>query len=227
MKLDALIPFLMVGGILAAIGLFVWWAHVMEKKRREALAAMAEQMGLMYKQDGDGELHQRIGGFSLFNQGHSRKLYNVILGETDEVRIAIFDYQYTTGSGKHKTTHSQTVASLESPRLHVPDFSMRPEGFFDKIGGVMGFQDIDFEDHPEFSNAFVLKGPDEDRIRRFFNKDLLDFFAEQKGCMVEAESGRMIYYRKGRRKPDELQTVLSEAYQIYGMIVDRDASATA
>ncbi len=219
----ALIPFVFMGLIAFGIGVALYIHHRNEKARTEGLSQTAQTMGLIFNAQSDGSIESRLGGMSLFNMGHSKKLFNCISGETDEVRISIFDYQYTVGSGKNQSTKVFSVAALESPRLAMPAFTMRPETFFDKVGSMLGFQDIDFDDHQPFSESFVLKGPDEAAIRAFFQKPLLDFFAQRTGVLVEGEEGRMIFYRSGKCKPDLIEELLSEAYGVFGVIADRQA----
>ena len=54
----------------------------------------------------------------------------------------------------------------------MPRFELKPEGFFDRIGSVLGGHDIDFAEDPEFSRACRLKGPDEPAIRETFHAGL-------------------------------------------------------
>ncbi len=221
-------------GILVIIGFFVmfagllaylWWA---EKKRKQALAEVAEELGLEYFPDGKPDLLTDIGDFALFNIGHSRKQTKVIMGETDDVRIAIFDYRYTTGSGKNQSTHQQSVVALQSPQLQMPTFNMRPEGIFDKIGSALGFQDIDFPSHPDFSRMFVLQGPDETQIRDFFDEELLSQFEQLEGYTVAGRNGALILYRSGKRiKPEQIKDYLGKAYEVFGWMVDRQARTRA
>ncbi len=215
------LPFLIIGAIIilifGAVAVAMWY----EKKRREELEALAEELGLVFQPDGDDQLHAEVSSFALFGHGGGRKITNLILGETEEVKIALFDYQFTTGSGKQKQTHRQTVASLQSPSLQCPHFTMRPEGMFDKIGGAFGMQDIDFESHPVFSGMFLLKG-DETQIRKFFTPAVLNFFEEQKGISVEARPGALIFYRaRSRVNPAEMKGLLTQAYEIFGFMVDQ------
>lgn len=225
--LEDFMPFIIIGGVILFIVGGVLVGSYFEKKRRENLLAAAEEMGLSYFPDGNPDLQSRMSRFGLFNTGHSKKLNNLILGDTDEVRIAIFDYSYTTGSGKNKSTSRQTIAALESDSLNpIPEFSMRPESMFHKIGGVFGMQDIDFDSHPEFSKMFLLKGPEETEIRSLFRPILLDFFEQKKGVCVEAGPGSLIFYRSRKKvPPEEIKVLLEEAYQVFGAIVDPEAKS--
>ncbi|MFM7117516.1 MAG: hypothetical protein ACKO0N_12855 [Planctomycetota bacterium] len=220
--MEVLIPLAIMAIVIALLGIFGWISHKQEKERTAKIGQLAASMGLEFRPQGDLELSQRLGILQLFKLGHSRKLMNLLTGETDECRISIFDYRYTTGSGKSTHTTKLTLAALESKRLRIPAFTLRPENFFDKIGGLLGLQDIDFADNLEFSKTFVLKSAEEEKTRELFNRSLQDFFIEREGCCVEAFPGIMVYYIPGsRRKPEEFPGLLEEAYQVFGVIVDR------
>ena len=156
------------------------------------------------------------------NRGRAKKAKNLLSGDAGDVKISIFDYQYTTGSGKNSRTAIQTVVALESTGIQAPAFSMRQQGgFFDKIGKFFGGQDIDFEGHPKFSEMFVLQGPNEDAIRLFFTPALLTFFETKVGHSIEGALGKMILYKSGKRTPPEdVKDLLASAYEVYGHIVD-------
>ena len=216
-----LLPFLIFGGIILLIGGGIWYSYYAEKKRREHLEQAALEMGLTFFPDGDERLLELLRRFRLFNQGRARKMKNLVQGDSGEVQIAIFDYQYTTGSGKNSTTHRMSIAALQSGELRCPDFTMRPENFLDKIGGALGFQDIDFDSHPTFSQSFVLQSSDEEAVRKYFQPNLLEFFETRPGVCVEAQPGMMFFYRSGKRvKPDEIKDLLASAYEVFGTMVD-------
>jgi hypothetical protein len=220
--LAAALPILIFFAVAGLVVGVIYASVVMEKKRTKKVEEIAGGMGLVFSATGDSNLQSRLGAVNLFTHGRDRRLINLVSGATEECTISIFDYQYTTGSGKHSQTHKSTIAALESTNLKNPAFTLRPEDLFDKIGGMLGFQDIDFPDHEEFSRSFVLKGPEEAEIRSFFNKTLLDFFSERAGSSVEAIPGMMIYYIPGRRrKPEEFAALLEEAYKVFGAIVDK------
>lgn len=218
---DQLIPLLFIGAaaIFVIVGMFR--AKRLAKKRLAAMEEMANELGLSWFQSGTLEQTESHSGFNLFSQGRAREMSNLIEGVTDEVRICIFDYQFTTGHGKHKRTVQQTVASLSSGQLNCPLFSMRPEGIFDRVGGMLGFQDIDFDSHPEFSRLFVLKGSNEEAIRNFFRPPVLEFFETQRGISVEGKGNTMCFFRAGKIvAADQITDLLSDAYRVFGCLVD-------
>ena len=196
--------------------------HHIEKKRTAALIAVASELGLEFSATEDDKLLERMQIFSLFNRGHSRKMKNVMKAETETANLTIFDYLYTTGGGNSSRTHAQTVVAMESEALNIPNIKLRPEGFFDRVGSALGFQDIDFESHAEFSKSFVLQGQDEGAVRAFFDTELLDFFTEKQGSYVESVPGVFIFFRGGgRRKPQQIREIMDEGFAAYTALTRR------
>src|SRR5436190_7821917 len=134
--LIAIVALLVVLGI--GIGMYY------EKKRREALEKVAGELGLEFFPQGIPGLLEAVRGYALFKEGRGHGVTNTIRGITDDVELTIFDFTYTTGSGKHSHTHRQTMIGLVSPRLQLPDFSLTPEHFFHKIAKLFGMKDINF-----------------------------------------------------------------------------------
>ena len=171
----------------AVIGGVIWVSHLQDKKRTEKLRQIADEMGLPFYPQGNDSLISELSNFPLFSEGRSKKIKNMLHGETSEVEVGIFDFRYTTGSDKSSHTHKQSVAYFRSPELDYPDFALRPEHLFHRIGGVFGYQDIDFESHPRFSKSYLLRGNSEHKIRLLFNDEILAFF--------DIGTGRLKYFR--------------------------------
>ena len=216
-----LIPVLFVIGTILMTGFIIWLVHLSEKKRRDALQAIATELGLQFSATQNDDLMERMEEFSLFNKGHSRKIHNVMTTEADSLRLTMFDYQYTVGGGQNSQTHRQTVVAFESDALELPAFSLRPEGFFNRIGAALGMQDIDFTEHPEFSQSFVLSGLDEAAVREFFDQKLLDLFAKDKKVCLQSTKGAFVFFHKGRRKPEEIRGCMDQAFTIHTAFIDR------
>jgi hypothetical protein len=212
---------LMISGSLALVAGIMWLIHHYEKKRSEALRAIAAELGLEFSATQDDTLLANVQVFSLFNKGRSRKMKNMMKAATELAQLTIFDYQYTTGGGKSSHTHRHTVVAMQSDSLSRPSFTLRPEGLFDKIGAAIGFQDIDFDDHPEFSKSFALKGENEQAIRHFFDAKMLELFAKRKKICVESRPGVFIYLSGGRKKPEQIRDFMSEGYTIYSAFAER------
>lgn len=220
-------PFIFIIAGLAVFGVIFWIGTIYEKKRTEKVSAVADQLGLTFSPGEDHALLSKLQIFELFNKGRARKMKNVMTAETDTTSLGIFEYQYTTGSGKNSHTHKFTIAAMETPSLQLPQFTTRPEGFLDRIGSAMGFQDIDFDEHPEFSDAFVLKGENETAIRSFFDTRMLDLFASNKGIHVDAHGSLLTYRKKGRQKPEAIADFMAEAYEFLNAFNEPESPTTS
>jgi hypothetical protein len=194
----------------AVIGLFVILAVISwqkEKERTRVLQMAASQLGWSFAEVAPLNMIAGLERFALFNQGHGKQIKNFMYGEATGIKAAVFDYFYVTGSGKNRQTHAQSVVYLEPPNLSVPFFSLRPEGFLLKIFTAFGYQDIDFGQRPEFSKQYILRGPDEQAIRRTFNDGLLSFYENYSGTCTDGGGNQLFVYRGGYRfQPQEIQS---------------------
>ena len=214
--------------VVIGIALCLFLAHLIKKrrarKRTADLQLVAADLNLEFRDTGDAGLQHDLAAFPLFNIGRAHKLTNLFVAETPALKINLFDYEYTTGHGKHKRVRRQTVAAVQSTELVIPDFIMRPERKLDLVGSLLGRQDIDFADHPAFSKAFVLKSGDETATRDFFDTALLDYFAAHGTISFEAAQGAFLYFRRWKYVPpqtDALRDFLAEGHQAFQALQER------
>jgi hypothetical protein len=200
--------------VVALGGVIFYINYLAEKKRTEAMRREAEELGFDFTAADRAKLFNRLLEFHLCSQGHGKRIYNVLRGESNDLRVTIFDYRYTTGGGKHGHTSNQTVVCFQMKGPGLPSFFLRPETFLDRIGGLFGFQDIDFDEHPVFSKKYLLRGRDAPAIRESFTEEVLTFYESVAGVSTEANGNRLLYYRHGKRvKPLEIREFLEEGFK--------------
>ncbi len=220
-KFFLLIVFVALGAL--AVGVMLYYR---EQKRRDGLRGVATQLGFSFSPEGNPHLLASLGQFHLFSQGRSRKVRNVMCGEIQDIAVSLFDYRYTTSSGRHNRVHDQTVVLFESERLALPFFTLRPEGFFHKMAGALGYGDIDFEGSAAFSDACLLKGADEDRIRGIFVPEVRAFYTRHDRLCTEGEGCRLVHYREGRRvDPEGIESWLQEGLDVLDLFLEKKAGA--
>ncbi len=157
-----LVVLVLTGIILGAI-----YSSKAAKQRRLDLAELARGWGWSFDLLKDPTHDERYAHFSEFCQGHSRAAYNTLRGSMliqDRQYPAImgdYTYKVTSSNGKSTTTTTYHFSYLivHLPFAMVPELTIRKEGFFDKIAGAIGFNDIDFES-AEFSRRFMVKSSD-------------------------------------------------------------------
>lgn len=208
--------------VLTVIATVLWLFLRHQKERTAQFKQISDRMGFLFYPKGDDAFLENLAGLHLFSQGHSKKVNNLLhgvsgqLGATDQVEVGIFAYRYVTGGGQHSRAVRQTVIAFRSPQLHLPEIALRPQNLFHRIGGVFGYQDIDFDAHPKFSKKYLLRGNDEQKIREVFTHELLAFFETEEGISVEAGGDQLIFYRGGKRiRPEDVRSFMEEGLQVF------------
>ncbi|MBN1137023.1 MAG: hypothetical protein JXM73_10575 [Anaerolineae bacterium] len=200
-----------------AVVLFVAYLGVGRYKKQRRMAQMraaAERLGYEFFEKED-DLGDAFDEFVLLSRGRHREKANFLRTRVDGVAVTILDYGYIVGHGRNQRTHRQSVLVFDSERLDLPAFALRPEKLGDKLQGLKGQQDIDFEDHPGFSSAYVLQGPDEARVRALFDTEKLAFFARRPGLGVEGNGRKLLYCRAGKRvSPKAIPSFVEEGLAI-------------
>lgn len=182
-------------GAAALVLLFLGLNAYLEAKRRREFAEEALRLGFAAPPEGEGgwPFDQ---GHALFSLGRGQAIDNLVQS-SHGARSWIFDYEYTTGSGKSRSRHTQTVAAFETP-ASLPRFQMFPEQFYHWFAELVGFKDIDFDDNKQFSDQYRLLAEDEAAIRRLFNPPAVSRLAALPGWSVEGAGRILLVYQASK-----------------------------
>ncbi|MBL7661361.1 hypothetical protein JNK13_01280 [bacterium] len=192
-------------GAIIFVGAILYYAYLTAKKRREALLAVSRQIGFQYLESDPGTFFAQLAPFQLatFGKAYSRKLFNILKGRISEGELILADYRYTSGSGKNKHTRNQTIMLLQSDKLSLPQFELRPENFFDKLADTFGFKDIDLPQHPEFSKTFLIKGAEQQHVQALFSPTVITYLMQNRDLHIEGSGNQLLIYRYNRITPAE------------------------
>lgn len=202
-----LIPMALIAGVVAL------QFHLIARRRR-LLKEAAASLGFTYTATDVGA---SVGGLPhpLFQRGYDDKVSNVLDGSASGVRARLFDYQYTTGGGKNRSRHHQTVAAFQLTQSTLPDFEMFPERFYHWFAEAAGYKDIDFDSDPAFSRSYRLLGADEHAVRRLFHPGVVAPWGTRPGWTVEGSGQTLLFYRpRVIVKPDDVAGFLSETREL-------------
>lgn len=200
-----------VGGILivllvvAAVAGLAMFAAKKERERREELRLLAADLGLSFdpaRRRGE----EQYRGFAPFQQGHSRCALNTMEGVVECIGrpfgalMGDFEYKVTSHNGKTTTTttHHFSYLMLRVPLRDLPDLAIRPEGFFDKIAGAIGFDDIDFES-AEFSRKFLVKSAEKRFAYDVVDPRMMEFLLANPRRQVQLAGGSLLLSDGARR----------------------------
>ncbi|MEP4534628.1 MAG: SulP family inorganic anion transporter [Cyclobacteriaceae bacterium] len=145
-----------------------------------------------------------ITGFSFSKSGKISYTQNLISGSFEDYRFIFSEVVYDTDL-RTKAATDLLPALIIKPKesnFSWPVFTMEKEGFFEKVADMANSKDIDFEDHPVFSDKFLLKGPQEDEIRKFFNPALLHLIESNPIYHLESNGRKLIIYRFDKKEKD-------------------------
>ena len=179
--------------LVAMIGLVLYVAKLdkeREKKRRNEIKAYCSSNGLKYNDIGFKFLNI-ASGFALanMNRGSGHQWLAEVYGKRDDLEFYIIDHSYITGSGKSRHLHHDTLCLIRDKNINIPCFYARTEDpIFDTIGKIFGGQDINFSEDKKFSSKFVLQGPVEADIRKFFTEPVRKAFVDFHHSSYQYES---------------------------------------
>ena len=152
-----------------------------------------------------------------FNFGINSRIahaQNIVSGKYEGVRLIYSEIVYDR-SLDTISPDSQLSAIIIIPPSDIPVFILEREGFFEKVTDLAYKADIDFTAHPVFSDKFLLKGPDEQKIRDFFHPGLIRKIEQNPRFHIESNGRAIILYRFD--KADDNQSI-SELFR-FGKIM--------
>jgi hypothetical protein len=168
MRVMVVFPILVLAAAVA--GGVVYVGYLIKKKRREAFAVMAAQLGLQYSPaDPFGILSEP---FALFEKGDGRGVENVMWGSWQGIELRGFDYWYYEESNDSKGGRSRSYSRFDCAIVPVDatcvHLTITHENLMTRLAGALTFHDIQFESEA-FNRAYNVKSPD----KKFAN-DLID-----------------------------------------------------
>jgi hypothetical protein len=174
-------------------------AHRAAKRFRDAMAAIADANGFDFGETDLPGVAELRAPFAAFARGHSRKAGPTIAGtttiggRTQFVALGKFRFDETRGSGKDRRTttteFSYVVVALPYP---TPKLQIRREGLLDKLAGVFGFDDIDFES-AEFSRRFHVTSKDRKFAYDLVTPKMIDFLMTHDVPPIELDVGVVLW----------------------------------
>ncbi|MCW5768289.1 MAG: hypothetical protein KIT19_06370 [Phycisphaeraceae bacterium] len=209
------------GGILVVAGLIAIaiQAHKAHLRRLAALRAFADSMGWTFFTRQDRSHDDEYAHFAAFRRGTNRHAFNTMQGPLSigghvyRAKAGDFYYEIQQTNGKNTSTSRYTFSYLilEAPFAGIPDMYIRREGVIDKLAGMLGFDDIDFES-AEFSRRFHVSGRDKRFVYDIVSPPMMEYLMKSLPGFVEIEHGRfLITDATTRWKPEHYPSMVNWA----------------
>ncbi|PTM03845.1 MAG: sulfate transporter [Bacteroidetes bacterium] len=119
------------------------------------------------------------------------------LSPKGEVDWLLADVHYQEGGFYGNQDLHATMLSIPLS-TKAPLFVIDRESLLDKVAFLAGFKDIVFELYPDFSNRFKVKGEDEQAIKKFLSRAIIDFLEEHKSYHIECNGEALLIFEKER-----------------------------
>jgi len=190
------------------IGFLIYAAfanHRAAQKRSEDLRAFALANNLSFTPDKDTFFASQFPFFSILQEGHSQYAFNILRGTYKTKSVLAFDYHYAVttrtqhGSQTHHYYFSGVILTTEFP---LKPLSIRPENFLDKIGELIGLDDIDFES-TEFSKKFFVTAKEKKFAYGVIHQGVMEYLLAHPGYYVELDRNEVFIYKRKTFTPEE------------------------
>ena len=183
---------LIILAVVGVVALIVWGVRVHaehERQRKAALAYWASANGFVFTENDPWNFDARYQGVGDIGTGHARYAFELVTRQ-EPINCAIFCYHYktwetrtVTRNGRSETetyeeTHWRRYVVVELGAA-FPGFFIRPEHFFDKIAGAIGFGDINFESE-QFSSRYHVKSDDRQFAYALVHPQMMEWLLPQK-----------------------------------------------
>ena len=202
----------------AAVAIFIIFALIAAKKRREALRGLAQSLGLSFDPDKNISIGEQYSFLDKLHQGHSRYAKNHIYGIYQGYEIDIFDFHYTTGSGKNQQHHVISFFMLKLP-CFLPELTIVRENFLSKIAQAVGYDDIDFESH-EFSRKFCVRSRDKKFAYDICHTLMIEYLLANSDLNIEIESNILSICLNKELAVEQIQPNLNRLIEVRKLMPD-------
>jgi MFS superfamily sulfate permease-like transporter len=130
---------------------------------------------------------------------------NILSGKIAGYHYNISDLSIAKGGEFKAQILNVTVLSISDLHIGMPIFTMQKEGLLEKTF----ISDIDFKSHPDFSNKYILNGINEEQVRTFFTKEIIEFFEKHDIYNIECLGAELLIYKSNTlANAGEIKTLL-------------------
>lgn len=225
---------LVAGGLVVVV--LVLLARAFQRQREEGLAEAARRLGLQFVPgcvDGGDSLGCLVGlfggrpdsqmaviepldGFDPFGRGDSRRASNLVWGNRGEFEWRCFDYQYSTGSGKNRTTHTFGIAAARLP-LWFAGLQIRPESVFDRLGAIVGWKDIQFE-MEEFNRRYFVTSPNAEEAYGILHPAAMEYLLQTRPRHWQLRGPFIVMMDTGSISGAEVEAVIADVEGLVALL---------
>jgi hypothetical protein len=139
----------------------------------------------------------RLQTFHFFDSRPIEYKENILQGKylDDKVDWELSDVTFSEGAMLAKEVYHSTMQYIKLSK-EAPQFVLRREELvdrvFDRVRVFGSMRDINFSEYPEFSKQYYLTGEDKEKIKSFFNDEILTYFINNPIEYIECNGKEII-----------------------------------
>ena len=210
--------------LLSLIGAYVYQAIFVEiDKFKKAAKALDLTYHLKNHPTADSLLYSPI-----LKKGERRYIVSPILsGRYKDVPVLLFNIRYgrTESAGESYSFYFRSVIAFSVQGLGIPAFSLLPARSRDAFSEmIFGEKAIAFEEDPEFSDRYLVKGPEKEALKQLFGPELRRAFVQSRDqWSAGVTDDHFVIFRDmktdDRIGEDEFESYLMDAYSFYQILI--------
>jgi hypothetical protein len=206
-----MLPF--TSGLVASVGAIFWVPWVIDRRRTNALASAANDLGMKFTAHPASEKLAAFSKLSAFRVGSAASLHNLMVGRFGGVHVLLVDCYCKVGPGSrsawpksHRAYRSKTtVVIFPNASGCLPKFMLIPRVRLKSRASVMdlmlkSYPDLEIGKQPAhpFASHYRVAGSDGKAVADLLTHQVMDFFAEHENWNVEVLDHHVAVYRMDR-----------------------------
>jgi hypothetical protein len=209
---------IVVAGV-AFLGASTYLSYRAKQKRIAALVGVANQLGFEFAA---ADSQNCLGfPFALFERGDGRGVENVMWGRKDDVAMWLFDYWYyetqSDGRGSRSRRYFRFTCAVMTIDADCPSLRIAHEGFFSRVGNVLGFKDIELE-FDDFNKEFRVRCKDQKFAFSLLDGRMMEWLMQTRSLETVEVVGPFVLLAIGKLVPADWRALASAAGEFHAHI---------
>ncbi len=134
------------------------------------------------------DLPQKLQDFTMFQRHIGYKeLHSIVKGNSNNYDFSLMTFIYPGNNG----TYGRLICLITKKEASFPDFYLRDSRtVIDKVGKLLGKQDINLSEDKNFSDQFLLQANNPEEVIKYFNEERRKIITKEhvNGYEYEADS---------------------------------------
>jgi len=183
-----------------------------ERKDRKLIKLAYDKHGLRPSNSLEFFSNFRVSKFNILNkQGFMRINSRFFIANNFTFGV----FAHASSEGGNSSTR-QSVYAFKT-KAKAPRFYIRPKTISDKLKFIAGYNDINLEDCPEFSDRYYLQSPEDPvQFKKYFKENYLNLFIGTNYLWLESNGDTVIFFFEGKFswQPIQIEEAMSDFMEI-------------